>query len=556
MTLLPIVERELRVAARRPANFWLRLLVASGVIVVATWIFLVAEEFKTQRDMGNAIFYTLTGGLLVYCLLAGMRATADCLSEEKREGTLGLLFLTDLRGFDVVFGKLTANSLAVFYAVLAVVPVLAIPLLMGGVTVGEFGRVSLVLVNTLFLSLSAGMLASALCRNHRAAITLTLLIILLPTLGGPLLGWWLAWKQNWRGSYEFAFLVSSPVYSYFAAFDKMSARGAGPGLTGFYWSVGVVHALGWACLGLASGIIPRTWHDRVVGEAGWRGRVRVWLEGGAARRREIRTQLLNLNAYCWLASRPRWRALWAWVPLALAAGVWGWGLFELGGKWLNIGIYSATGIFLNLTMKAWIGAEAGRRLIEDRKAGALELLLATPLSVPDILRGQRLALQRQFLWPGLVLLAVVGLLAIAGTNDNEFNNADLTPWYWTWVAGVVMFGADVVALYWLGMWTALAVRNTKHAFGAAIVPVLFLPWIAIAALVTAINLLPRETQRMFRLNWDGWPWLLWLGFGIVTDIGFGFWARHKLLTEFRIVAAQRYQPKPAWWRRMLGRSGR
>lgn len=556
MTFLPIVERELRVAARRPGTFWLRLLVACGVIVVATWIFLVAEEFKSQRDMGNVIFHTLTGGLLVYCLLAGVRATADCLSEEKREGTLGLLFLTDLRGYDVILGKLAANSLAVFYGVMAVVPVLAIPLLLGGVTLGEFGRVSLVLVNILFFSLSAGMLASALCQNQRAAIGLTLLLILLLTAGGPAMGLVLAWKQNWRGSYPFAFLVSSPVFSYFAAFDKMLPRGAGPGLADFYWSVGIVQAVGWTFLALASWIVPRTWHDQVVSEGGWRGRLRSLLEGDARTRREIRTQLLNLNAYCWLASRPRWRAVWAWAPLTLAAGAWGWGLYEMGGKWFNPGIYSATGLFLNLTMKAWIGAEAGRRLIEDRKAGALELLLATPLSVRDILHGQRLALQRQFLGPVLVLLGLVAVLAIAGANSDELSTSDRAPWYGTWVAGVAMFGADVVALYWLGMWTALAVRNTKHAFGAAIGPVLFLPWIAIALVVTAINLLPREAQRMFLLNWDGWPWLLWLGFGILTDVGFGFWARHKLLTEFRVVAAQRYQPKPSWWRRMLGKSGR
>ena len=34
--------------------------------------------------------------------LCAMRNTADSLSAEKREGTLGLLFLTDLRGYDVV----------------------------------------------------------------------------------------------------------------------------------------------------------------------------------------------------------------------------------------------------------------------------------------------------------------------------------------------------------------------------------------------------------------------------------------------------------------------
>ena len=88
------------------------------------------------------------------------------------------------------------------------------------------------------------MLASALCRNQRAAIGLTMLLILLFTVGGPALGVWLAWKQTGVATTNLPFLFSSPVYSYFAAFDKMLARGAGPGFTGFYWSVGIVHATG------------------------------------------------------------------------------------------------------------------------------------------------------------------------------------------------------------------------------------------------------------------------------------------------------------------------
>ena len=45
-----------------------------------------------------------------YCLLEGTRLAADCRGEEKREGTLGLLFLTDLQGYDVVLGKYLATS--------------------------------------------------------------------------------------------------------------------------------------------------------------------------------------------------------------------------------------------------------------------------------------------------------------------------------------------------------------------------------------------------------------------------------------------------------------
>jgi len=65
---------------------------------------------------------------------------------------------------------------------------------------------------------------------------------------------------------------------------------------------------------------------------------------------------------------------------------------------------------LNLVIKVWFALEAGKQLSEDRKQGALELLLSTPLTVQDILRGQRLALERQFLGPVMVVLMVLFLV--------------------------------------------------------------------------------------------------------------------------------------------------
>ena len=135
MTFLPIVARELRIASRRRSTYWLRSGAALVVMVIGTWFFLVAQN-QPPAQIALILFGLLTGGAVLYCLFSGVRYTADCLSEEKREGTLGLLFLTDLKGYDVVFGKLVATSLNGFYGVLAVVPMLALPLLLGGVTPG------------------------------------------------------------------------------------------------------------------------------------------------------------------------------------------------------------------------------------------------------------------------------------------------------------------------------------------------------------------------------------------------------------------------------------
>src|SRR5438034_8582207 len=133
------------------------------------------------HEVALVLFRILAGASVLYCLLSGVRATADCLSEEKREGTLGLLFLTDLKGYDVVFGKLAATSLNGFLCLLAMFPVLAVPLLMGGITNGEFWRMVLVLVDTFLLSLAIGVLVSVLSWNARRAMGANFLLLLLIT---------------------------------------------------------------------------------------------------------------------------------------------------------------------------------------------------------------------------------------------------------------------------------------------------------------------------------------------------------------------------------------
>jgi len=133
MTFLPIVDRELRVTARRSSIYRVRLAVALTAMLLAG-IILVVNLGAPQHQLGRHVFEGLSVLSFIYCLFSGRISTADCLSEEKREGTLGLLFLTDLKGYDVVLGKLAATSVSAFYGLLAMLPVLAVPLLLGGVT--------------------------------------------------------------------------------------------------------------------------------------------------------------------------------------------------------------------------------------------------------------------------------------------------------------------------------------------------------------------------------------------------------------------------------------
>src|SRR5437667_3735099 len=134
MTLLPVVGRELRVASRRRATYASRVTAALISILIGGYIMIALPKFLPSVRVGAEFFRVLSWFAWVYALISGARATADAISSEKRQGTLGLLFLTDLKGYDVLLGKLAASSLETLYGLIGIIPVLAIPLLMGGVT--------------------------------------------------------------------------------------------------------------------------------------------------------------------------------------------------------------------------------------------------------------------------------------------------------------------------------------------------------------------------------------------------------------------------------------
>jgi hypothetical protein len=549
MIFLPIVARELRVAARRPVTYWVRSGAALVILGLGGWLFLMLRH-EAPPQIAKGLFWIMTGGAVFYCLLSGVWFTADCLSREKREGTLGLLFLTDLKGYDVVLGKLAATSLNCLYAALAVVPMLALPLLMGGVTLGEFGRMALVLVNTLFFSLALGMAVSALGRSSRQATATTFLLLLVLTALLPALG---VWRAAATGSSQMdrAWLLASVGFSYSRAADlPYSAQPQD-----FWSSLAVLHGLGWFCLCLASIFLPRAWQERPPGAGAlrWRTRWRQLCYGQACDRAGFRQRLLDRGAYCWLASRVRVRPALVWAALGLIACGWFWGLARVGRDWLNVGTYIVTGLLLCVAIKILFGLDAGRQLAEDRSAGTLELLLTTPLTVRDVLRGQGLALRRQFEGPVIVVLIVCFLFMMLGaaTEMSQLEPEDRTLWFSVWTAAVVLLIADLGSLFWYGMWQGLRARSSARAATGNLVTILLLPWAGMALVVFTLAVVQPNAAPMplefFLLG-------CYSGLSLATDFGFALWARHKLLTEFRLEAARRYEPPVGFWRRFLGDS--
>ena len=402
MTFLPIVERELRVAARKRVVYWMRVFIAFVALIIGGTIFLANLDLP-EKDIGPRIFLGLSILALCYCLLAGRWFTVDCISSEKREGTLGLLFLTDLKGFDVILGKLAATSLNGFFSLLALLPVLAIPLLMGGTSYAQFWRMALILVVTFLFSLSLGIHGSAghtSLRNATAsnAALLLLFTVVLPVVGLlPLVAFglgpnYIAWP----------FCYTSPIFAFVTAFDsnyKVLPNG--------YWiSVILITVMTLIFIWRAARVVPQSWQERPAPKPGFAPRrilQRALNRGEASRRLAHRRRLLKVNAFYWLAARGRRKPAQVWFFLAFAFLWWAAGWYMQGEYWFDPSVAITASLILNATLKVWIALEAGHRLAEDKKSGAIELLLCSPLTVCEIIRGQWLALRRQFFAPLIVV---------------------------------------------------------------------------------------------------------------------------------------------------------
>jgi ABC-type transport system involved in multi-copper enzyme maturation permease subunit len=531
MTFLPIVGRELLEASRRRATYWMRLASAAAGLVIGGWVMLMMRR-EPPAVLGMALFVAISVAAYIYCLFTGVFRAADCLSEEKREGTLGLLFLTDLSGYDIVFGKLAATSLNAFYGILALFPVMAIPLLVGGVTIAEFWRVVLVSMNTLFFSLAVGMFCSSISRDERRAMVVAFIIVLFFAAGFPLLA---AFCYEWRPArflFEYA-LVPSPGYAAFMAFDYTFNKSS---FNHFYPSVLFTHVSSWVLLVAASLIVPRTWQDKALTaeQVKRREQLNRLQLGSSEKRRNFRQRLLALNPFYWLAARHVTKPVAVWALLALVGFIWMLGLTFNPHDWKDDTAYVWTAVIVQTVLKFWVVTEACRRFSLDRQSGALELLLSTPIQVKEIVRGQWMALERQFAGPVFAVLVADFVFLLAGRRESEM--------VLMWVVGMVVFVTDLLTLSWLGMWRGLNSRRPNRAAAAALVRVLVLPWMVYLLFLTFIGLSSGFGGRSSQ--WTGHALIIFWGIiSLVFSAVFGLPARRRLLEEFRQVATQRFETR-------------
>ncbi len=467
MTFLPVVERELRAEARRPFSYWLRALGAGALILVAGWAYFstVSESGNPRRsgmgfrgmmpgqnplgDLGLVLFGDLNATLFVTLWVLVPLLTADCINREKREGTLGLLFLTPLTSTGIVVGKSMAHGLRALTLYFTMLPVLVVPLMLGGITAQDGWMAALLNLGMLMLALAAGLLASAWTRDWLKSVALAQLLSALFALafmmaqqvslekamavGRPVMP---AGGQAGLNQINFGHVMLAEDVSFLAHLRSLFALATNlpsdpqfmwNGATGFMlarrttsWSevwTGCppsVHSawfvnnglLVCACLGVlvvatmgAGGSIERAWRE--TPPSAGRQRLNVAFTQPVVGRFILRRRLkraLERNPIGWLHqySLPARFTKWGWCAFVvlvevICASNW-------HDAWDTQG-WVALLLLLGLTFSA-----AGS-FARERETGALELLLVTPLRAGQIVRGRVRGIRMQYL-PSIATLLV------------------------------------------------------------------------------------------------------------------------------------------------------
>jgi ABC-type transport system involved in multi-copper enzyme maturation permease subunit len=530
--LLPIVVRELRLAARRPRTYYGRMMVAAVWVTVAAGVLFTISGTGISKNAGIVLFNIVSVALFGWSLLSAW-AGCDSLSVEKREGTIGFLFLTDLKSHDIVLGKMVAAALPSFYAALAALPLLAICLLMGGVTAAQYAKTGLAILNVFFLGQAVGMFSSALCRLRGNVMGMPFLIGLLYLAAFGVASMAEEWK-GWAWP-AILFQCNNPARPFYLALEGSSVRMASSG----YWlSLVVTYLHAWIFLGLAAWVLPRRWRENPK-KAGFCKRIwERWRYGSMAARTAFRHRLVPVNPMLWLVCRGRFSPafVWGWMG-ALAAGMAiltarettqnGWD-YSYGGCFVSI--------IITLQLMLRMGVPARAALLEEhRRSGSLEIMLCcTPMSVDDILDGMWLVVRRYYDWPTLVLLVVQGLMFIAALITGLRYSLHWDLLFFICLSSILLV-FDLRAMAWMAMWIAMSNPKPRSAGPSAFFSVCLFPW-ALVAIYFALASIWSEDWFSSGL----WVWFLYPTFALTNDTIICRLAQKRLRENFRLWAVPSY----------------
>jgi ABC-type transport system involved in multi-copper enzyme maturation permease subunit len=425
MTILPVLERELRAESRHALTYFLRY---CGAFFPCLIFWLLSFDTDEPLNDGKILFQIYHALVFVMIWASAPLVTFDVLSREKRDGTLGLLFLTPLKAPDIVLAKALTQGIRLVGLGMAAIPTMCVPFLAGGV--GWMDAVVSLLVNgsALLWAVAAGLLASACCKSMLRALlcaygfaTLNLLsfnfvVSALLQAQAPNI----AFYSRLRFENEPILLGARASWSW--VMDQAPAGGARPLFSAFCAVAVISCGWFWLQLILAGKIVQGMWQDKHPNQKRLRIRKCFCTPKFAPSffKRWLRWNL-EQNPVGWLEQRSLSGRVFMWGWLGLVVAFYGVGLafddiyqeFDEGHAWM---------VSILLGSLALSAAISFKRELET---GLFELMLVSPLKTEKIIGGRIRGLWSQFT-PAFVLLMIFWcslrwwLKRLEGDSDNEY----------------------------------------------------------------------------------------------------------------------------------------
>jgi ABC-type transport system involved in cytochrome c biogenesis permease component len=506
VTLFPVIARELAAQARQPFTYWLRVIGAGGLALAfgLTAVSYTPGSWAWQNPgralgmgsvalFGAELFGNINATIFTVLWLLVPLLSADAISRERREGTLGLLFLTPLRAAEVVLGKSLVHVLRAVTLLVTMSPWLMLPVLFGGVELKDVKLALLFDSSILLLALTAGLLASCWPKDWIKTVLVAEVLSLLlgavflevenrgfmrilataptssaaaaaQTWGRPIEWQFRGWLPGWEAG-GFTHLASVHAFvtnngqQWRMFWTNNTPAGHAAWLAWASWlllGAALVLAAG---IGVASWRVARSWQDAPRSlraeqvRQHWLGQ-RFWR---STLRRRLRSSL-DRNPVGWLQLRsPQARlAKWGWCLLVLVV--------ETA---LSCSLDDLTEFqhWLGLLLMAGLAFSAAGSFRAERESGAIELLLVSPLRIRAVILGRARGLWMQFL-PGLVLFAAAN--AYVSSWSEHYRTTD-------WPAALFLL-AVFASLPFIGLYFSMQRLNPLVAWLWTCGLGILLPW--------------------------------------------------------------------------------
>src|SRR5262245_60976660 len=146
----PIFAREWLTLPRRPQHYALRFVYLSVFLILGLTAWQATVGWSRPQSLGDTarfglvLFRTSVYFQMTLLLFFAALSAAATVAQEKDRRTFVLLLLTDLRNHEIVLGKLLGSLLQIALLLLGTTGLLALGLLLGGVSPGQLGDAVLI----------------------------------------------------------------------------------------------------------------------------------------------------------------------------------------------------------------------------------------------------------------------------------------------------------------------------------------------------------------------------------------------------------------------------